>query len=368
MKRLSNKINLFHKSNFKKLLFISLCIILPVLFSGCYVGGHNTANSDANDDQKMAESKPKKEFKVGIVLSIGGLGDKSFNDSAYNGVKLAAEKLGIEYNYIEPSSNIDSEVNLGANHLRQYAKENYDLVIATGFLYKDACEQVAKEYPNVKFVIIDATAESPNITGLMFKSEEGSFLVGSVAGLVTKTNTIGYIGAQDTAFFRNFQGGYEQGVQLVNPKAKVISKYVDGSNPFLVPDRGHELANELIDQGADVIYTAAGSTGIGAIEACKNRGVYAIGVDNDQDYIEKGTVITSMVKRVDKAVYDTIELAVNGNLKPGTLEFGVANGGVDTSEFLYTKSQLPNGALEKINQIKTDITNGTIKIKTDSMN
>ncbi len=360
------KNNIFRISKSKKLIFISLCIVALALFAKLYFFNNNTVKNDMNANQKMTESKENKSFKVGIVLSIGGLGDKSYNDSAYQGVQLAAKNLGVEYNYIEPSTNIESEVKLGVNHLRQYAKENYDLVIATGFFMKDACEQVAKEYPNVKFVLIDSMADAPNITGLIFKSEEGSFLVGSVAGLVTKTNTIGYIGAQDVEFFRNFQSGYEQGVELVNPKAKVISKYVDGSNPFLVPDRGYELANELIDQGADVIYTAAGSTGIGAIEACKNRGVYAIGVDNDQDYIEKGTVITSMVKRVDKAVYDVIELAVDGKLKPGTLEFGVSNGGTDTSEFLYTKSQLPAGTLEKINQIKADIINGKIKIKIDN--
>jgi len=361
------KNNIFRTSNSKKMIFISLCIIALALFAQRYFFNNNIAKNDMNTDQKITESNEKRSFKVGIVFSIGGLGDKSYNDSAYQGVQLAAKNLGIEYDYIEPSTNIDSEVKLGSNHLRQYAKENYDLVIATGFLYKDACEQVAKEYPNVKFVIIDSIADSPNITGLIFKSEEGSFLVGSLAGLVTKTNTIGYIGAQDTEIFKNFQDGYEQGIGLVNPKAKVIKKYVDGSNPFLVPDRGYELTNELIDQGADVIYTVAGATGIGSIEACKNRGVYAIGVDTDQDYIQKGTVITSMVKRIDKAVYDSIELAVYGKLKPGILEFGVANGGIDTSEYLYTKSQLPIGALEKINQIKKDIISGEIKIKTKDM-
>lgn len=331
--------------------------------AGC---SNNSSKTNSNDINKSAETKTKKPFKVGVVFSIGGLGDKSYNDSAFQGIQLAAKNLGIEYNYIEPSTDIDSEVKLGVNHLRQYAKENYDLVIATGFLFKDACEQVAKEYPNVKFVIIDSTADAPNVTGLIFKSEEGSFLVGSVAGMATKTNKIGYIGAQDTPIFKKFQMGYEQGVQLVNPNAKILSKYIDGSNPFLVPDRGYELANQLIDQGADVIYTVAGATGIGAIEACKKRGVYAIGVDDDQDYIQKGTVITSMVKRVDKAVYDSIEMAVSGNLKPGILEFGVANGGVDTSQFLYTKDQLPKGTIEKIDQIKKDIINGKIAIKTDN--
>lgn len=356
--------NLF---DLKKLVAISLCIIAVVLFVQYYFISGNKDNKNVNDNQKTAETKIKKTLKVGIVFSIGGLGDKAFNDSAYQGIQLAAKNLDIKYDYIEPSTTIDSEVKLGASHLRKYAEEGYDLVIATGFLLKDACEQVAKEYPNIKFAIIDTEVNAPNVTSLVFKSEEGSFLVGSVAALVTKTNTIGYIGAQNTPFFSKFESGYVQGIELINPNAKVLSKYVDGENPFLVPDRGYELANQLIDQGADVIYTVAGSTGIGAIEACKKRGVYAIGVDNDQDYIEKGIVITSMVKRVDKAVYDTIEMAVNGDLKSGTLEFGVGNRGTDTSEFLYTKEVLPSGTIEKIDQIKRDITDGKIKIKTDSI-
>lgn len=366
MKKLFEKINILHIFDLKKLVFVSFFIVGLVFFAWHYFFYNSTDKNGANANQKATEFKAKKVFKVGILFSLAGLGDKSYNDLAYQGVQLAAKNLGIEYKYTEPSTDINSEANLGVNHLRQYAKENYDLVIATGFQFKDACEKVAKEYPNVKFVIIDSIADAPNITGVMFKTEEGSFLVGSVAGLVTKTNKIGYIGAQGTPIFKKFQSGYEQGIGLVNPKAKVISKIVDGSNPFLVPDRGYTLANELIDQGADVIYTVAGATGIGAIEACNKRGVYAIGVDSDQDYIQKGTVITSMVKRVDKAVYDSIELAVNGKLKPEILQFGVENGGVDTSEFLYTKFQLPTGALEKINQIKKDIINGKIKIKTDS--
>lgn len=365
MKKFLDKIKIFHITKAKKSLYISLFFLVLAFFIQRAFINNNIAKNNANNNQKLTEAKTKKVFKVGIVLSIGGLGDKSYNDSAYQGVQLAAKNLGIEFDYIEPSTTVNSEVKLGANHLRQYAKEKYDLVIATGFLLKDGCEQVAKEYPNVKFVLIDSIVNAPNVTDLVFKSQEGSFLVGSVAGLVTKTNKIGYIGAQDIPFFRSFQNGYIQGVGLVNPKAKVISKYVNGINPFLVANRGYDLANELINQGADVIYTVAGSTGIGAIEACKKRGVYAIGVDNDQDYIEKGTVITSMVKRVDTAVYDSIELAVKGNLKPGILEFGVANGGTDTSKFLYTKSKLPTGTLEKIKEIKKNIVSGKIKIKTD---
>lgn len=290
------------------------------------------------------------------------MGDKSYNDLAYEGARLAQEKLGIEYSYIEPATSIETEMAYGANHLRQYAKEDYDLVIATGFLFKDACEKVAKEYPDVQFVIIDSVVAAPNVTSLTFKTNEGSFLVGAVAGMVTKTNTIGYIGAQDTAIFQEFQKGYEQGAVYVNPDVSIASRIVGGDNPFAVPNRDYELANELIAQQADVVYTVAGATGIGAIEACKEQGVYAIGVDSDQDYIAKGTVITSMMKKIDTAVYTAIELARKGELVSGILEFNIANGGIDTSPFTYTRDQLPAESLAKLDQIKKDIISGKIKL------
>ncbi|HEY5556235.1 BMP family ABC transporter substrate-binding protein [Acetobacterium sp.] len=347
-------------SKTKKFLIVILCILMTVTFTQCSTINQEENQKNPIDSEESEQIKADKPFKVGIVLSIGGLGDKSYNDLAYEGIRLAQEKLGIEYSYIEPATTIETEMEFGANHLRQYAKEEYDLVIATGFLFEDACEQVSKEYPNVKFVIIDSVVSEPNVTSLTFKTNEGSFLVGAVAGMNTKTNIIGYIGAQDTDIFREFQKGYEQGAVYANPEVKIISRIIDGDNPFAVPNRGYELANELIEQKADVVYTVAGSTGIGAIEACKEKGVYAIGVDNDQDYIAKGTVITSMMKRIDTAVYTTIELAVKGELESGILEFNIANGGIDTSEFKYTSDKLSDGTLEKLAQIKKDIISGKI--------
>lgn len=349
-------------SKISKLLIVILCILM----TGAVVQ-YSIINKEKNentpiDSEESGQSGDVKPFKVGIVLSIGGLGDKSYNDLAYEGTRLAQEKLGIEYSYIEPATSIETEMEYGAHHLRQYAKEDYDLVIATGFLYKDACEQVSKEFPDVKFVIIDSVVSAPNVTSLTFKTNEGSFLVGAVAGMVTKTNMIGYIGAQDTEIFREFQKGYEQGAVYTNPDVTISSRIVGGDNPFAVPNRGYELANELIEQKADVVYTVAGSTGIGAIEACKEKGVYAIGVDNDQDYIAKGTVITSMMKRIDTAVYTAIELATKGELESGILEFNIANGGIDTSEFKYTRDKLSTDAFEKLDQIKMDIISGKIKL------
>ncbi|MEL7658263.1 MAG: BMP family ABC transporter substrate-binding protein [Bacillota bacterium] len=331
----------FFSGKLKKLLLVLVCITLAATFIQCSKQEKNVPITS----EKSGKINTDKPFKVGILLSIGGLGDKSYNDSAYEGVRLAEEKLGIQYSYVEPATSIETEMKFGEQHLRQFAKDDFDLVIATGFLFQDGCEKVSKEFPNVKFVLIDTVVNAPNVTSLTFKTNEGSFLVGAVAGMVTETNTIGYIGAQDTDIFREFQRGYEQGAVYTNSKVKIISRIIDGDNPFAVPNRGYELANELINEKADVIYTVAGSTGIGAIEACKEKGIYAIGVDNDQDYLAKGTVITSMMKKVNVAVYTAIELAVKGELKPGILEFNVANEGIDTSEFKYTKDELPDGAM-----------------------
>ncbi|OXS26543.1 MAG: hypothetical protein BI182_02210 [Acetobacterium sp. MES1] len=297
-------------SKTSKLLIVILCIVITGAVAQ-YVAINRENNENIKiDSAESGQSAAGRPFKVGIVLSIGGLGDKSYNDLAYESTRLAQEKLGIEFSYTEPATSIETEIEYGAHHLRQYAKEDYDLVIATGFLFKDACEKVAQEYPDVQFVIIDSVVAAPNVTPLTFKTNEGSFLVGAVAGMVTKTNTIGYIGAQDTEIFQEFRNGYEQGAVYVNPEVSIASRIVGGDNPFAVPNRGYELANELIAQQADVVYTVAGATGIGAIEACKEKGIYAIGVDSDQDYIAKGTVITSMMKKIDTAMYTAIELAM----------------------------------------------------------
>ncbi|URN82778.1 BMP family lipoprotein [Acetobacterium wieringae] len=349
-------------SKTSKLLIVILCIVITGAVAQ-YVAINRENNENIKiDSAESGQSAAGRPFKVGIVLSIGGLGDKSYNDLAYEGTRLAQEKLGIEFSYTEPATSIETEIEYGAHHLRQYAKEDYDLVIATGFLFKDACEKVAQEYPDVQFVIIDSVVAAPNVTSLTFKTNEGSFLVGAVAGMVTKTNTIGYIGAQDTEIFQEFRNGYEQGAVYVNPEVSIASRIVGGDNPFAVPNRGYELANELIAQQADVVYTVAGATGIGAIEACKEKGIYAIGVDSDQDYIAKGTVITSMMKKIDTAVYTAIELAMKGELKSGILEFNIANGGIDTSPFTHTRDQLPADALAKLDQIKKDIISGKIKL------
>lgn len=298
-------------------------------------------------------------FKVGIVLSTGGLGDNSFNDSAFRGLTQAKEKLGIQFSYMEPKTEADME-----KFLEQYAQSKYDLVIATGFTMAKSCENVAKKYPNIKFAIIDEKINLPNVSSLTFKEHEGSFLVGAIAGLTTKTNTIGFVGAIEAPLIKKFEAGYIQGAKYVNKNVTVASKYMQNSkNPFNDPIMGKQIAYFLVSKKADIIYHAAGGTGIGVIEGARDKGIFAIGVDSNQDKLAPGFVLTSMMKNVDTAVFKTIEKSQKGNFKSGLVEFGIADGGVGTTDFQFTKDKLPAGALAKLKELQEKIVSGEIKVK-----
>jgi basic membrane protein A len=301
-----------------------------------------------------AMAAPK--LKAGIVLSIGGLGDKSFNDSAYRGLTTAKEKLGIDFKYVEPASPAEDE-----QYLRQFAQAKYDIVIATGFLMRDACAKVAKEFPNVKFAIIDESIDLPNVVSLKFKEDEGSFMVGALAGMTTKTNVVGFVGGMEIPLIKKFQTGYEKGVAYANPKAKVLAVYTSSANPFNDPVKGKENTLSLIKQGADIVYHAAGGTGMGVIEAAKETGKFAIGVDSNQDGIAPGFVLTSMLKNVDIAVFNAVKSVKDGKFKAGTSEFGLKENGVGMTSFEFTKDKLPKDAVKKLDAIKKDIIAGKIK-------
>lgn len=329
--------------------------LLAVVLLGALVSSLAFGFGFGKKKDKAAKSK---KMKVGIVLSIGGLGDKSFNDAAYRGLEMAKDELGINFNYVEPASTAEDE-----QFLRKYAQAKYDLVIATGFLMKDACEKVAKDFPDVKFAIIDEQINLPNVASLKFKEDEGSFMVGAAAAMVNKSGTVGFVGGMDIPLIRKFQKGFEAGAEYVKPGIKTLSVYTTGSNPFNDPVQGKENALSLIKQGADVVYHAAGGTGMGVIEAAKESGVYAIGVDSNQDHIAPGVVLTSMLKKVDIAVFRTVKAVKEGTFKGELTEFGLAEDGVGTTNFEFTKDKLPAGTMEKLAEIKEKLINGEITIK-----
>ena len=312
--------------------------------------------------------------RVALVLSVGGLGDKSFNDSAHEGLMRARDTLPVRVFEGQPTMLAEDE-----RYLRTYAARGFDLIIAVGFLMKSAVLTVARDFPNTKFALIDAgldAGENPagNVATLLFREEEGSFLVGAAAALTSQTGVIGFVGGMDIPLIRKFQAGYEQGARHVRPDCKVLCEYA-GSGPeaFSDPVRGKQLAEGMISQNADVIFHASGSTGNGVIEAARARGKLAIGVDADQDAQAPGFVLTSMIKRVDIAVFEIIKERTDGKFSGTPHQFGLARNAVGTTDFKYmrdpklTGSRMPAGRLDEVlkvlERLKAELMAGKIQVK-----
>jgi basic membrane protein A and related proteins len=305
-------------------------------------------------------------LRVGMVFDVGGKGDKSFNDSAYRGLLNAASEFGIEHTEFEPGQDADRETGV-----RKLAQAGYDLIIGVGFLFSDAMRKVAADYPDINFACVDFDARPDeqlpaNLEGIRFREEEGSFLVGVIAGMFTKTGRLGFIGGMDIPLIHKFEAGYVAGVHYANPSASVTVAYA-GTTPqaFADPAKGKELALLQYGRGVDVIYQASGSTGNGVIEAAKEVDKYAIGVDSNQNYMAPGHVLTSMVKRVDNAVYLTIQSALEGKFQGGLKEYGLAEDGVGFAMDEYNAPLVSQEMLDKVEQARQAIISGAIKVPTE---
>lgn len=297
-------------------------------------------------------------LKVGLILAMGGLGDKSFNDSAYAGLLKAQKDFNVEVKYVEPNSWMED-----AYFLEEYSQNGFDLIIATSYTAQDAMEDISSKFPNTKYAIVDTRAkEGENIASLVFDESEGSFLVGAIAAKMSKTGKVGFIGALDIPLINRFKSGYEQGAKYVNPNISVITTYVGGDAPFSDPLKGKEHAYSLANQGVDVIYHASGNTGIGILEGVKEKGIYGIGVDCDQDDIVKGQVLTSMLKNVNNAIYKVIEDTINGEFKGQVYNFGLKENGVGTTDFKYTRQIIGSENINFVENLKADIISGKIKV------
>ena len=300
------------------------------------------------------------DTRVGIVLSTGGLGDLSFNDAAYRGLQRAEEELGISFDYIEPADPSEDQT-----ALRRFASRGYDLVIGVGFQMSDSLRTVAGEYPDTKFAHVDQFFEDipENIVSLNFAEWEGSFLAGALAALTSETGNVGFVGGVDFALIHRFEGGFYQGARYINPDIEIQSRYADD---FGDPARGREIALGMIDDGADVIYHAAGGTGSGVFQAAEEEDIYAIGVDSNQNYVQPGHVIASMLKKVDNAVYDTVQSVVNDNYQGGNnLYFTLEDGGVDLTSLTevgqpvldaHENGTITDEELETIREMKDNVT------------
>jgi basic membrane protein A len=306
--------------------------------------------------------------KVGIVLDVGGLGDKSFNDGAYRGAQLAEQKLGATIRLIEPGEGTDREAGL-----RVLAAEHMDLVIGVGFIFTDDITQLAREYPNVKFADVDYALSTdkngrviqppPNVAALKFKEEEGSFLVGAIAAMVGNSKKVGFVGGMDVPLIQKFEAGYKAGVKSVCADCEVVVQYA-GVTPeaFRNPGKGKELALNQYQQGVNVIYHASGSTGLGVFEAARQTGKFAIGVDADQYSEAPGRIVTSMVKGIDVAVFDMINRVKQGTFKGGVYTYGLAENGVGYVYDEHNRALIPDSVRARVERLKGDIIAGRIVV------
>ncbi len=264
------------------------------------------------------------EVKPGLLYNMGGKFDKSFNEAAYNGAEAFKKETGITYLEFEPSTEAQRE-----QALRNMARRGANIIVAVSFAQTSAVETVAAELPDVKFTLIDGVVEAPNVQSVIFKEHEGSFLVGMLAAMASKTGKVSFVGGMDIPLIRKFACGYEQGAKHVNGSAEVLVN-MTGNTPaaWNDPTKGGELARSQFDRGADVVFAAAGGTGVGVYQAAKDSGKLAIGVDSNQNHLHPGTMLTSMVKRVDVAVAEAFKSAMEGTWEPGFKVLGLAEDGV----------------------------------------
>jgi basic membrane protein A len=306
-----------------------------------------------------------KRGRIGLVFDVGGRGDKSFNDAAYAGLVRAERELGVETAYLEPVGSEDREA-----AMRLFAARGFDLVLGVGFIFSSDVDRVARDYPDVHFACIDyappPAGAPPNVQGLDFREEEGSFLVGAVAGLVSKTHHVGFVGGMTGPLIRKFEVGYTAGVKAACGECVVHAAYA-GESPdaFRDPSKGKALAISEISQGADVLYHASGATGHGVFEAARDAHAWAIGVDADQYDEMPGTVLTSMVKRGDVAVFDAIRAALLGRFVPGVRELGLRDGAVGYLRDGPHAAQIPEDVKRRVDALAGEVVSGAIRVPSE---
>lgn len=297
-------------------------------------------------------------IKVGLVLDKGGKDDKSFNTAAFAGATQAAAEGGVELKDVETMDDALFEPSL-----RSFAERGYDLVIGIGFAQKEPLERTARDFPNIHFAIVDAQVDLPNVASLLFDEHEGSFLVGAIAAATSESGTIGFVGGMDIPLIRRFEMGYAAGARAVRPDIKVLSNFVGvTSDAWNNPTRGKELAQAQYRRGADVIFAAAGASGLGVFDAAEEMDRYVIGVDSNQNWLKPGFVLTSMLKRVDRAVFQVIRDAKEGRFQGGVRTFGLADQGIDYALDEHNEAILRPDVQALADSLKQEILAGRIEV------
>lgn len=348
----------------KKLLAVLLSAVMVFSMTAC--GGSNSSEeapapaaeteSSAAEEGGEAEAEAPAavsgDFKIGLVTDVGGVEDQSFNQSAWEGLQRAAADFGVEVNYLSSSTDADY-----APNLETFIDEDYDLIISVGYLLADATKAAAEANPDTKFAIIDdSSIELDNVTCLTFKQEQASYLAGYVAGMMTEKNNIGFVLGMASDTMHLFGYGYCAGALDANPDVKIQQ---GNANNFGDPAMGSTLTTNFVTNGADIVFHAAGATGTGVISECQAQGIMAIGVDSDQSYLAPETVITSAMKRVDNAVYDTTESLINGTLEGGVKSYDLSIGGVDIAP---TQDLLTDDVIKAVEDVKAKIISGEIVV------
>ena len=311
------------------------------------------ASSEEDTEAETEEDIDGTGFKIGMVTDVGGVNDGSFNQSAWEGLQRAGEAFGCEVKYIESKGDADFVPNI-----ESFLDEDYDLIICTGYVMADAVRDAAELNPDQKFAIVDdaSNADLDNVTCMMFEQEQASYLVGLAAGYTTESNVVGFVVGQANETMNSFGYGYLAGVLDANPDATVLQY---NANSFGDASAGKTAVNTMVTKGADVVFHAAGGTGLGVIDGCKENGIWAIGVDSDQSPLAPETILTSALKRVDNACYDATKKAILGTLEGGVATYDLAAGGVDIAP---TTDNLSKDVLEKIEDAKKDIIAGDLVV------
>ncbi|MGV8017714.1 MAG: BMP family protein [Ignavibacteria bacterium] len=339
-----------------KRIFFTALLIAAVMISSC---GKKEDKSNTNSD--------KSKFKVGLVFDVGGRGDKSFNDAAYKGLERAKKDFGIDFEVIDPGDGADRE-----SALRKLAsKPDISLIFGVGFIFTEDITKIAQDFPDKKFGCVDYSINPnvkipDNLVALEFKEEEGSFLVGALACLTSRTNKLGFVGGMESALIRKFEKGFVQGAKYIDPECKIFVSYVSVTGEgFKNPGKAEEIAISQYSSGADIIYHASGLSGIGVFKAAKENKKFVIGVDLDQYTEAPGFVLTSMVKVVDEIIYNTILDMKNGSFKGGIKSLGLKDNGVGYVYDDNNKNLISPEVKEKVEGIKKKIIDGEIKVSAE---
>ncbi|KQV91197.1 ABC transporter substrate-binding protein [Massilia sp. Root351] len=296
--------------------------------------------------------------KLAVVYDAGGKFDKSFNQSAFEGASRFKKDTGINFIEVQASSDTQAE-----QVLRGLARKNMDLIASIGFAQTQAVQKVAKEFPKVRFVLIDGVAQGANVNSITFKEEEGSYLVGVAGAMASKTKKLGFIGGIDIPLIRTFACGYAQGAKAADKKSEVFQNMVGTTSAaWNDPAKGGELARSQFERGVDVVFAVAGGSGMGTLQTAKEKGKLSIGVDSNQNSLYPGSVLTSMVKRIDNAVYDSFTQMKDGTWKAGVQAKGLKEGGVDWALDEHNRKLITPEIEKKVLGVRKDIIDGKIKV------